>query len=214
MKRRTFILSSASFTGLSLLSGCIGSLTGNQVQDSDGDGMVDSKDYAPNDPDVQEKSDVDTSDSGTSTSTSSVPDKSEREEILRSYNEGIDGVNDGTRTLDSAISSFNDDQLSESISLSEEAISKFEDAESRFSSAVNTALRIGHSEAVSISQDAQEYALHMQLAAQYSSMAADAAQKGNTEQANGFVEKHRSEYQQARELGVRDPPVLKDVLGL
>jgi PGF-CTERM protein len=32
--------------------------TGDGIQDSDGDGMIDSKDYAPRDPDVQEESDV------------------------------------------------------------------------------------------------------------------------------------------------------------
>ncbi|WP_348612696.1 hypothetical protein [Halobaculum rarum] len=39
------------------------------MEDSDGDGMIDSKDYAPNDPDVQEKSDVQTSPSQTPTPT-------------------------------------------------------------------------------------------------------------------------------------------------
>jgi len=46
--------------GLTLsVSGCA-SLTGdeNEIQDSDGDGVIDSEDYAPNDPDVQEKSDI------------------------------------------------------------------------------------------------------------------------------------------------------------
>lgn len=38
-----------------LLAGCTSS---DQVQDSDGDGVVDSEDYAPNDPNVQEKSDL------------------------------------------------------------------------------------------------------------------------------------------------------------
>lgn len=50
MERRRFI----SATGLSLFvlgAGCSGS-DENTIQDSDGDGVIDSEDYAPNDPDV------------------------------------------------------------------------------------------------------------------------------------------------------------------
>jgi hypothetical protein len=44
----------------SLTAGCTDVLgnSGNDIQDSDGDGVIDSEDYAPRDPDVQEKSDV------------------------------------------------------------------------------------------------------------------------------------------------------------
>jgi len=54
MNRRRFIAA----TGVSSLAGCTGlnsSDDSNEVQDSDGDGMIDSEDYAPDDPDVQEK---------------------------------------------------------------------------------------------------------------------------------------------------------------
>lgn len=46
------------------IAGCLGGDdgSGDDVQDSDGDGVVDSQDYAPNDPEVQEKSDVSGSD--------------------------------------------------------------------------------------------------------------------------------------------------------
>jgi hypothetical protein len=40
--------------------GTTGCSSGNNIQDSDGDGVIDSEDYAANDPNVQEKSDVDT----------------------------------------------------------------------------------------------------------------------------------------------------------
>lgn len=224
MKRRTFIGISVSLSGLSLLSGCTGALGGNQIQDSDGDGMIDSKDYAPNDAAVQEKSDIAGASSDSNSAESTTPEsqsntpknsnKEEREKILKAYNDGIGLLNKGTKRLDSAISAFNEDRLDDAISSSDGAIPKFEDAEGKFSTAVNTALRIGHSDATELSQDAQEYALHMQLAAQYSSMAADAAKKGNTEQANEFIQRHRNEYQAAQKIGVRDPPVLRDVLKL
>jgi hypothetical protein len=44
--------------GTTLLAGCIGGSDSEPIRDSDGDGMIDSKDYAPNDPSVQLKSDV------------------------------------------------------------------------------------------------------------------------------------------------------------
>ncbi|WP_209452128.1 hypothetical protein [Halosimplex halophilum] len=68
MERRQFI-GSATLLGATVLSGCsdLGD-SENGVQDSDGDGVIDSEDYAPNDPDVQEKSDLQ------STSTPSASD--------------------------------------------------------------------------------------------------------------------------------------------
>lgn len=53
--RRAFIKTIGA-TSAVLLAGC--SSDDGEVQDSDGDGVVDSQDYAPNDPDVQSKSDV------------------------------------------------------------------------------------------------------------------------------------------------------------
>lgn len=223
MNRRTLLMAVAG-GGLTTFSGCLGSITGGgtEIKDSDGDGMIDSKDYAPKDPSVQEKSDISggNSNGDTSTAESQQPKlqtdstKKEREKILRLYNDGVGLANDGVTRLNSAISSFNNDRFDESISSAEAAVSKFENAESNFSKAVNICLRIGHEDALNLATDAQKYALHMQLAAQYGSMAAEAAKKGNSEQANNFVQLHREEYQKALELGVRDPPVLRDVLGL
>lgn len=67
--RRRFL---AAATGSALLSlaGCA-SLGGGDVKDSDGDGVIDSQDYAPKDPDVQAKSDIE-SKGKVSTSTSTA----------------------------------------------------------------------------------------------------------------------------------------------
>jgi hypothetical protein len=43
--------------GVVLLAGCLGG-SGSDLEDTDGDGVVDSEDYAPRDPEVQRKSDV------------------------------------------------------------------------------------------------------------------------------------------------------------
>ncbi|MDS0257982.1 hypothetical protein NDI56_01010 [Haloarcula sp. S1CR25-12] len=52
------MLSTAAGVGLAGVAGC--SSGEDEVQDSDGDGVVDSQDYAPQDPDVQDASDVTT----------------------------------------------------------------------------------------------------------------------------------------------------------
>lgn len=57
MNRRTFLVSTSSLS-VPLIAGCLGGGEGEGVKDSDGDGMVDSEDYAPNDASVKEKSDV------------------------------------------------------------------------------------------------------------------------------------------------------------
>lgn len=52
MQRRRYLTA----VGLMGLAGCLN--TGSDVQDNDGDGIIDSEDYAPNDPEVQEKEDL------------------------------------------------------------------------------------------------------------------------------------------------------------
>lgn len=56
MERRRFL--GAITAGTTLIAGC--SQGGQDIQDSDGDGVIDSEDYAPNDPAVQAKSDLQT----------------------------------------------------------------------------------------------------------------------------------------------------------
>ncbi len=57
MNRRKFTKSTVPVGILAASSGCLGGIL-EESADSDGDGMVDSKDYAPNDPDVQTKDDL------------------------------------------------------------------------------------------------------------------------------------------------------------
>lgn len=55
MDRRNYLKLTAG--GLAIIAGCTGE-DGSDIQDSDGDGVIDSEDYAPSDPEVQEKSDL------------------------------------------------------------------------------------------------------------------------------------------------------------
>lgn len=56
MKRRS-VLKFVGTGTLAVVAGCSGDES-DDIEDSDGDGVIDSEDYAPNDPDVQEKSDL------------------------------------------------------------------------------------------------------------------------------------------------------------
>ena len=67
MKRRDYLRITGG--GIALLAGCVGE-DESEIKDSDGDGVIDSEDYAPQDPDVQEKSDLENVDKLTPTSSS------------------------------------------------------------------------------------------------------------------------------------------------
>jgi hypothetical protein len=68
MERRLFLKRTGISLGLGLaVAGCSGGDSSDDVQDSDGDGVIDSQDYAPNDPDVQSKSDVNSGSTTTET---------------------------------------------------------------------------------------------------------------------------------------------------
>jgi len=72
VNRRSFLFSTV-VTFSTGLAGCSSNEAGDEdIQDSDGDGVIDSKDYAPQDPDVQEKSDL-TSESTTQSTTGTPP---------------------------------------------------------------------------------------------------------------------------------------------
>lgn len=58
MNRRGLLARGVPLAVPAALTGCTGETDDGRVQDSDGDGMIDSEDYAPRDPDVQERSDV------------------------------------------------------------------------------------------------------------------------------------------------------------
>lgn len=61
-ERRRFLRCGLAATAVSL-SGCAGFLSkndGDRIKDADGDGVIDSEDYAPRDPNVQRRSDVET----------------------------------------------------------------------------------------------------------------------------------------------------------
>lgn len=77
-----------------MTAGCssIGGSSDSGVEDSDGDGVIDSEDYAPQDPDVQDKSDVENSEEEQEPSNqeSNDTDEDSEEEELIEYDSTID----------------------------------------------------------------------------------------------------------------------------
>lgn len=74
MRRRRFLKRSTVPVMVGALAGCTES--DDSIQDSDGDGVIDSKDYAPNDPEVQEKSDINGATSTAAPTATPVPSDS------------------------------------------------------------------------------------------------------------------------------------------
>jgi hypothetical protein len=235
MRRRQFLRASAASTVAALsttISGC-SSLpgTGNSIQDSDGDGVIDSEDYAPNDPDVQEKSDVQNSGDGggqnnqqttqdstteqtTQQTTTQDPNLQKRKNILSTYNNAIKAQQDAMTLMNTAVKQFNNDKLQKSEQNAKSAKSKFETMESRCSNAYDLALQIENDEAQSICDRGRQYALLMASACNESVLAAQDAQKGRTDAANEHINSHQSSAQDAQQNRPRAPTVLKKVLNL
>lgn len=92
--RRRFLQSSglAAVVGssgcLRLISGDDGTATGTRLRDSDGDGVIDSEDYAPRDPDVQREEQV----KGDETTTESREQEETKEETAEGEDETTDGI--------------------------------------------------------------------------------------------------------------------------
>ena len=89
------------------LAGCSGVLGGddeeNDTKDTDGDGVIDSEDYAPQDPDVQEKSDIA---SGESTSETITPTEETEREAYNAYQSGNEHMDDGFDSTSAASDSY------------------------------------------------------------------------------------------------------------
>lgn len=75
------------------LAGC-GLMGGSEVEDSDGDGVIDSEDYAPRDPEIQRKEQVEAERTETLTDTDESPD-AETEEPTGVEGEGTEGADPG-----------------------------------------------------------------------------------------------------------------------
>lgn len=120
IRRRRFLAATATTTAV---AGCLGD-GGNEVQDSDGDGVIDSEDYAPDDPDVQKKDDISgdatrtvapttterpTAETGTTTRTTT--DRSTRTQTASPADANTLPVTDGMRDGESGITAYSSNEV-------------------------------------------------------------------------------------------------------
>jgi len=121
MKRRDVLETATGLTLIGSITGCLGIGSGNDIQDSDGDGVINSEDYAPNDPEVQEKSDLqngDSEDSSSSDGRSSSDDGRSSNEsneeligiVVGKYRSGYEGIEAGKDLIGQALDSYENEQ--------------------------------------------------------------------------------------------------------
>ncbi|WP_197427620.1 hypothetical protein [Haloarcula sp. CBA1122] len=138
MKRRDAIKGGLGTLLSTGIAGC-GILSGSDVQDSDGDGVIDSEDYAPQDPNVQEKSDVSGSDSSQSSSPKTNTGSNSDSELIGTavgkYKAGYQGMQSSKDLLGTAIDSYGQ----ENYGLVEMSLEGFESDMNEFSEAFGEA---------------------------------------------------------------------------
>lgn len=109
MDRRKFIAATAAAVSLAGCTGTDDQGSTEGIQDSDGDGVIDSEDYAPQDPDVQEKSDI--QGSGSTPTPSATPTKTPTEtpEDIDAEDLGVDDLLESDTPDDSGDDGFDVD---------------------------------------------------------------------------------------------------------
>jgi hypothetical protein len=130
------------------LAGCSGVLGGddeeNDTKDTDGDGVIDSEDYAPQNSDVQEKSDIA---SGESTSETITPTEETEREAYNAYQSGNEHMDDGFDSTSAASDSYERERYDRTERRYRDALEDYESAIDDFDRAGDLAASAGHPEA-------------------------------------------------------------------
>jgi len=182
--------------GLISMAGCsdlIGS-DDDGVQDSDGDGVIDSEDYAPQDPDVQKKSDIGSGESTpetptpTETATPTPTEETERE-AYSAYESEYEHIDDGSGTARAAVHSYEREKYERTEERYRDALEDYENAVDDFDRAADLANSAGHPEAEEMAAYAssfvEEYSVRL---AETGIDVAEAAQNGDFDQADNLID--------------------------
>jgi len=198
---RRKLLSGVSVVGMIAITGCVsGGESQGDIEDSDGDGVIDSEDYAPRDPEVQERNDVQTSqtEAGTPTQTETetppqteTPTQTKSHEIetdaLVNFRAGKNAAEraDGAHTR--GLEEYNEETDDYGETEFRNALESSESAVDRYERAADLAEESGHSEAADMAQESASYA--QEILVYFSDVALEAAQakqRGDTAE----VEQH------------------------
>jgi hypothetical protein len=185
------------------ITGCVsGGESQGDIEDSDGDGVIDSEDYAPRDPEVQERSDVQNPQTETGTPTETETETATRTETetatqTESYEIERDalvnfraGKNSAERA-DSAhtrgLTEYNEETDDYGETEFRTAVESSKSSVDRYERAADLADESGHSEAAEMAQESASYA--QEILVYFSEVALEAAkakQRGDTAE----VEQH------------------------
>lgn len=206
---RRKLLSSISTAGMVAITGCVsGGESQGDIEDSDGDGVIDSEDYAPRDPEVQERSDVQNpqTETGTPTETETATQtetetatqtetetatQTESYEIERdalvNFRAGKNSAEraDGAHTR--GLSEYNEETDDYGETEFRTAVESSKSSVDRYERAADLAEESGHSEAAEMAQESASYA--QEILVYFSEVALEAAQakqRGDTAE----VEQH------------------------
>jgi len=217
MHRRRFIKSTSCIALLSGASGC-SSLTGNGVQDSDGDGVVDSQDYAPQDPDVQEKSDISGSSQGSDSNTDTGSDRSSNSELIGeavgNYKAGYDGVEASKDLLSTAINSFEQESYELVITTLSDFESTTRGIATSFSDSAEAAEQLGAGDVREAALAGEAEAKAVGNAGKKIEDAAESAQEENWDDSDEYLGQAQSFLRQAEQehQNVMDPQQVENKL--
>lgn len=207
--RRTFLVGSAVAVS-GALSGCAGIL-----EEENSDGGDDVVENPNSDTDSEESDDSVEGESTDGESSDDSDDRQQRENIFDHYNDGIGYHNDGAQALDSGISAWNADDTSRAISEYDTAEQEFRSAEDEFDEAAAIAIDIGHQEAQEIADTGGQFVTLRRLQAEDSKQGAEAEQNDrDAETVNGHLDRAREHADEAEQMRVRDPDVVREILDL
>ena len=137
-----------------------------------------------------------------------------RENIVATYNDGVQQQNRGVRTQERGTAAYNNDDYSEAERLYLEAKSDYEAAETTFSDAIDLTYELGDRSAREICETASESATIHRQAVDQAIRSAQAAGQGDFDRAGDRSSQANQLLREAQRLDVRNPEVLQSTLGL
>jgi|GEM_PF-4763337 len=221
--RRRKLLEIAGIAGIGGLAGCTDSIPGmsgseSTIQDSDGDGVIDSEDYAPQDPDVQEKSDITGNNSGskesTPTETATTNDRTEtKDRLIKYYKQGRSEYGDDIQILTAAMNHVDNDDLDSAHQSAKSARGGFKLARTKFDAALGQSKTLNNSDASDICKRAYSSADAMHSAADTLLTAIEYLQNGNKDKADEAIGDVGAYLQAAENSSPRKVSRLKAAIG-
>jgi hypothetical protein len=214
-----------SSTGLVSITGCAeeGESEGD-MQDSDGDGVIDSEDYAPHDPEVQEKSDIQAQSSETPTDTpsptsSETPTSSEdtEQEAFENYRAGYRDVLSSAETTELAAEDYNNEDYFEAEQHYHDSLETNREGRQNFERALELIDESEYPEAYESAQAAVEFSSVAIESRNVAIDACQAAQDDNFEQSRELMNEVSNEYHERLDEinnAVLDLDQMREALGV